>query len=203
MQAFALPRVEISQPNKVIKGHIVDENGEGLPGASVVVKGQTSGVISDINGNFSLSVDNGNAIIVVSSVGYKTQEIALNGKSSINISMATTVSELKEVVVTALGIKREKKSLGYAVQDVKSDELTKTGTSSLADALQGKVAGLNINDTGTGAGGSAKIVIRGNSSLSDNNEPLWVVDGVPFDSAPETANMGKLMLGMSGALYSW
>lgn len=189
MRAFALPRVEISQPNKVIKGHIVDENGEALPGASIVIKGQTSGVISDINGNFSLSVTNGNAVIVVSSVGYKTQEIALSGRTTVNISMSTTVSELKEVVVTALGIKREKKSLGYAVQDVKADELTKTGTSSLADALQGKVAGLNINDTGTGAGGSAKIVIRGNSSLSDNNEPLWVVDGVPFDSAPETANM--------------
>ncbi len=189
MQAFALPRVEISQPNKVIKGHIVDENGEALPGASVVVKGQTSGIISDMNGNFSLSVASGNVVIVVSSVGYKTQEIALNGRTSVNIAMVAAVSELKEVVVTALGIKREKKSLGYAVQDVKADELNKVGSTGLTDALQGKVAGLNISDSGTGAGGSSKVVIRGNSSLVGNNSPLWVVDGVPYDTGIDTNNM--------------
>lgn len=189
MQAFALPRVEISQPNKVIKGHIVDENGEALPGASVVVKGQTSGVISDMNGNFSLSIASGNIVIVVSSVGYKTQEIALNGRTSVNIAMVAAVSELKEVVVTALGIKREKKSLGYAVQDVKSDELAKVGSTTLTDALQGKVAGLTISDSSTGAGGSSKVVLRGNSSLVGNDAPLWVVDGVPYDTGVDTQNM--------------
>jgi TonB-linked outer membrane protein, SusC/RagA family len=189
MQAFALPRVEISQPNKIVKGHVVDENGEALPGASVVVKGQTSGVISDINGNFSLSVASGNVVIVVSSVGYKTQEIALNGRTTVNISMSAAVSELKEVVVTALGIKREKKSLGYAVQDVKADELNKVGSTTLTDALQGKVAGLKISDSSTGAGGSSKVVLRGNSSLVGNDSPLWVVDGVPYDTGIDTNNM--------------
>ncbi len=188
-QASALPLAEISQPNKIVKGHVVDENGEALPGASIVVKGQTSGVISDVNGNFSLSVANGNSVVVISSVGYKTVEIALNGKSAVNVRMQPTVSELKEVVVTALGIKREKKALGYAVQDVKGDQLTKVGSTGLTDALQGKVAGLNISDSGTGAGGSSKVVIRGNSSLVGNDAPLWVVDGVPYDTGVDTNNM--------------
>lgn len=87
---------------------------------------------------------------------------------------------LDEVVVTALGIKREKKMLGYAVQELKSDELNKTGDPSVTSALQGKVAGLQMNTSATGLGGSTKITIRGNSSLSDNNQPLWIVDGVPF-----------------------
>lgn len=87
---------------------------------------------------------------------------------------------LDEVVVTALGIKREKKMLGYAVQELKSDELNKTGDPSVTSALQGKVAGLSMNTSATGLGGSTKITIRGNSSLSDNNQPLWIVDGVPF-----------------------
>ena len=190
VSAVALPNVvEATQQHKVVKGKITDEKGEGIPGASIVVKGSTTGVVSDVDGNYSISVPNNNAVIVVSFIGSKTKEVAVAGKSVVNVSLESSVEELKEVVVTALGIKREKKSLGYAVQDVKSDELTKVGSSGLADALQGKVAGLNISDAGTGAGGSAKIVIRGNSSLSDNNEPLWVVDGVPYDSAPETDNM--------------
>lgn len=168
----------------IVKGVVSDEKGEAIPGANVTVKGANNGVVTDINGNYSISVPKSNSILVVSFIGCKSKEVAVNGKSVINVSLQSSIEELNEVVVTALGIKREKKSLGYSVQDVKSDELTKVGNTGIADALQGKVAGLNISDAGTGAGGSAKIVIRGNSSLADNNEPLWVVDGVPYDSTP-------------------
>lgn len=94
--------------------------------------------------------------------------------------MSDDTQVIDEVVVTALGIKREKKMLGYAVQEIKSDQLNKTGDPSVTSALQGKVAGLQMNTAGTGLGGSTKITIRGNSSLSDNNQPLWIIDGVPF-----------------------
>jgi hypothetical protein len=189
VQAVTVPKAEVTQQKKVVKGTVVDENGEAIPGASVVVKGQTSGVISDVDGNFSLSVPSSNSTIVVSFVGCKTKEIALAGRTNIKVVMESSVEQLKEVVVTALGIKREKKALGYAVQDVKNDQLTKVGSTGLTDALQGKVAGLNISDSGTGAGGSSKVVIRGNSSLVGNDAPLWVVDGVPYDTGIDTGNM--------------
>lgn len=94
--------------------------------------------------------------------------------------MSEDTQMISEVVVTALGIKREKKMLGYAVQEIKGDQLNQTGDPSVTSALQGKVAGLQMNTAGTGLGGSTKITIRGNSSLADNNQPLWIVDGVPF-----------------------
>ena len=106
--------------------------------------------------------------------------MSVTDKTVIDITMKEDTEVLDEVVVTALGIKREKKMLGYAVQELKSDELNKTGDPSVTSALQGKVAGLQMNTSATGLGGSTKITIRGNSSLSDNNQPLWIVDGVPF-----------------------
>ena len=142
--------------------------------------GTSNGAITDIDGNYTLNVSAPSAKLRFSYIGYEAVDIDVNGQAAINVTMKDDSQLLQEVVVTALGIKREKKMLGYAVQELKSDELNKTGDPSVTSALQGKVAGLQMNTSATGLGGSTKITIRGNSSLSDNNQPLWIVDGVPF-----------------------
>nr|WP_320119227.1 SusC/RagA family TonB-linked outer membrane protein [uncultured Marinifilum sp.] len=166
---------------KTVTGTVTEESGMSLPGVSVVVKGTTIGTVTDVDGKFEIAADN-SAILIFSFVGMTTQEITIGSQSVINIVMAADALQVDEVVVTALGIKREKKALGYAVQDVKADELTQAGSSDLVSSLQGKVAGVQINQSGGGIGGTSRIDIRGSSSLIGNDEPLWVVDGVPFDN---------------------
>ena len=166
-----------------ISGQIVDETGEPLIGVNVLVKGTSNGIITDFDGNYTLTVTGANPILQFSYIGYTPQEVAVKGQNVINLTMQSDTQVIDEVVVTALGIKREKKMLGYAVQELKSDELNKTGDPSVTSALQGKVAGLQMNTSSTGLSGSTKITIRGNSSLSDNNQPLWIVDGVPFSDS--------------------
>lgn len=168
-----------SAAKKTITGRIVDATGEPLIGVTIMEKGTTNGSITDYDGNYTVNVP-GNAVLQFSYIGYKSVEVKVEGKEVIDLTMHEDTEVLDEVVVTALGIKREKKMLGYAVQELKSDELNKTGDPSVTSALQGKVAGLSMNTSSTGLGGSTKITIRGNSSLSDNNQPLWIVDGVPF-----------------------
>lgn len=167
------------EKKKTITGRITDAKGEPLIGVTIMEKGTTNGSITDYDGNYTLSAAS-NAVLQFSYIGYQSVEMSVEGKTVIDITMNEDTEVLDEVVVTALGIKREKKMLGYAVQELKSDELNKTGDPSVTSALQGKVAGLQMNTSATGLGGSTKITIRGNSSLSDNNQPLWVVDGVPF-----------------------
>ena len=177
------PRIEDSSnsPEKrTITGQLLDENGEPLIGANVVVKGQNTGVITDIDGNYSIEVSGENPELCFSYIGYKPQTVKVGDKTPLVISLIPDTNILNEVVVTALGIKRDKKMLGYAVQDVKGAALNTTGDPSVVGALDGKVAGLQMNTASTGLGGSTKITIRGNSSLTDNNQPLWIVDGVPF-----------------------
>lgn len=169
-----------SAQNQTAKGVVVDNIGPVI-GAGVVVAGTTNGAITDVDGSFTLNNVPKGATLVVSCIGYETVEVVFNGQP-INVTLREDSELLDEVVVTALGISREKKSLGYAVQDVKSEELTRGGGVNLTDALQGKIAGLQISNSGTGVGGSTRVVIRGSSSLSDNNEPLYVVDGVPYDT---------------------
>ncbi|MDR0893104.1 MAG: SusC/RagA family TonB-linked outer membrane protein [Mediterranea sp.] len=172
--------VQQAADERTLTGTVVDSNKEPLIGVSVQVKGTTDGGITDMDGNYRVVTRKANPILVFSYVGYKTQEIAVKGNAPLSVTMEDDSQALDEVVVTALGIKREKKMLGYAVQEVKSDQLNQTGDPSVTSALEGKVAGLQMNTAGTGLGGSTKITIRGNSSLSDNNQPLWIVDGVPF-----------------------
>lgn len=176
-QATVQPRQ--AGQERVVTGQVVDANGEPLIGVNVAVKGTTLGAITDFDGNFSLKVQEGTEL-VVSYIGYEQQTVKIGKEQNLSITLKEDTQVIDEVVVTALGIKREKKMLGYAVQDVKGDALTSTGDAQVANALQGKVAGLSINSSTTGLGGSAKITIRGNSSLADNNQPLWIVDGVPF-----------------------
>lgn len=163
-----------------VTGQVVDDLGEPLIGVNVLIKGTSTGCITDIDGNYTLTVSEANPVLVFSYIGCTSQEVAVKGQNAVNVKMLPDTQMIDEVVVTALGIKREKKMLGYAVQEVKSDQLNKTGDPSVTSALQGKVAGLQMNTASTGLGGSTKITIRGNSSLSDNNQPLWIIDGVPF-----------------------
>lgn len=181
--------ITVTQQKMVIKGLVVDENGETFPGVNVVVKGTTNGTLSDIKGNFSLSVPNKNSVLVFSFIGYKNKEVTLNSQTFLKIQMISDVKELNEIVVTALGIKREKKALGYAMQEVKTEDLSDNKSVSVANLLQGKIAGVQISQSGTGMGGSTRIVLRGLNSLSGNNQPLWVVDGFPInDDVTETAD---------------
>lgn len=170
-----------------LEGTVVDANGQPLPFVSVTVKGTQVGTVTNTDGKFKITADKKTAL-VFSFVGYTSKVVPISDKTEFRVTLQESSVALGDVVVTALGIKRDKKSLGYAVQDVKSDELTKAGSSDVTSALQGKVAGLSISESGTGTGGSAKIVIRGNSSLADNNEPLWVVDGVPYDNSTTNGN---------------
>ena len=166
--------------NRTATGTVTDNIGPVI-GAGVVVAGTNNGAITDVNGSYTINNVPVGATIQVSCIGYASVEYVFDGTPA-NIVLKEDSELLDEVVVTALGISREKKSLGYAVQDVKSEELTRGGGVTLTDALMGKVAGLAINNSATGAGGSTRVVLRGNSSLSDNNSPLYVVDGVPYDN---------------------
>ena len=165
---------------RTISGVIHDEFGDPLVGATVKIKGSNIGVATDIDGNYTIETTDENPVIECRYIGYKPMDVKANDKDQINFDMQPDSQTLSEVVVTAFGIKRDKKMLGYAVQDVKSDALNTTGDPSVVGALDGKIAGLQMNTASTGLGGSTKITIRGNSSLTDNNQPLWIVDGVPF-----------------------
>lgn len=176
------------QQKNQVNGTVTDANGEPIIGANVVEKGTTNGIITDLDGKFSLEVSP-NASLEISYIGYLSQTIAVKGKNQLQITLHEDTQNLDEVVVTALGIKRDKKALGYSTQDLKADDLLESRTSSLANTLVGKVAGAQISESGSGMGGSTRIIIRGSSSLSGNNQPLWVVDGIPIDdSQPSTVS---------------
>lgn len=175
---FASIGVVVAQ-TRTVEGLVLSaDNREPIIGASVVVKGTTTGTVTDFDGAFTLSVPSSATTLVVSYLGMKSQEVAI--KSKIEVLLEVDSQNLDEVVVTAMGLNREKKSLGYAVQEVKSGELTKAGASSLTSSLAGKVAGVQINQFGGSVGSSSRIAIRGNSSLSADQQPLIVVDGVPI-----------------------
>ncbi len=169
----------IAQEQTAITGTVKDVNGEPVIGANVSVKGTTIGTITDINGSFKLQAPN-NGKLTISYIGYESQEISINNKSSFIITLKEDSKMLSEVVVTALGIKREKKALGYAMQEVKTDMFSENRSTSVSNLLQGKIAGVQISQSGSGVGGSTRIILRGLNSLSGNNTPLWVVDGLPI-----------------------
>ncbi|MDU1904430.1 MAG: SusC/RagA family TonB-linked outer membrane protein [Dysgonomonas sp.] len=164
-----------------VSGVVTDQSGETLIGASVAEKGTTNAVMTGLDGDYKLIVSP-NAILVVTYVGFDPKEVQVNGQTTLNIVVSEDTQLLDEVVVTALGIKRDKKSLGYALSEVKGEDLTQTRDANIANSLSGKVAGLQIKQSGTGPAGSSRIVLRGNNSIMGNNQPLVVVDGVPIDS---------------------
>lgn len=170
-----------AQQKQLVSGTVKDPDGNPVAAATVKEKGTTNQVTSDLKGIFKISVNSG-ATLVVSSVGFATQEIAAGTSGQASVVLQVATKEMTGVVVTALGIKREKKSLGYAVQELKGETVANAKEPNLANALTGKVAGLQVVRSSDGPAGSSKIILRGSNSLTGSNQPLIVVDGVPFDN---------------------
>lgn len=169
---------EAPQPTGKINGTVTDGT-EPIIGASIRVKGTNLGTVTDLEGHFSLDVALGSELLI-SYVGYT--DVTMKAAANMNIVLKEESSALSEVVVTALGIKRERKALGYGVSEVKGEELTKAKETNVINSLSGKVAGLVVQNTAGGASGSTRVLLRGNTEMAGNNQPLYVVDGVPLDN---------------------
>jgi TonB-linked SusC/RagA family outer membrane protein len=168
---------------RIISGRVTSqEDGTSLPGVNVVLRGTATGTVTDSNGAFQLAVPSSGGSIVFSFIGLQTQEVAIGDRTVIDVQLSLDVTQLGEVVVTAVGIQREKKALGYAVSDVGGDRIQQKSEPDPVRALQGKIPGVNIIGSGGAVGSGTNITIRGNKSLLGNNQPLFVVDGVPFDN---------------------
>ena len=165
-----------------VSGRVVDNTGAPIVGATVSIKGTGKAVITDIDGNFSLNIASSNKALIFTYIGKKRQEVNLSGQSVININLEDEISSLDEVVVTALGITKAKKSLGYSVQELKSDKLTAAPEGNLVNSLSGKIAGVQVTNS-QGSMGSSRIIIRGETSIAGNNQPLFIVDGVIVDNS--------------------
>jgi TonB-linked SusC/RagA family outer membrane protein len=182
-----------------ITGVVKDSNGGALPGATVRVKGTGTGSSTDINGRFAIAVQP-NAVLVVSFAGFQTREIAVDNKTEFDIVLQEDTRLLNEVVVTALGIKKERRALGYSVSQIQGESLTQARENNVANSLVGKVAGLDVSATTGGAGSATSILIRGVSSLSQTNQPLYVINGVPMENKPVGLNNANPN-GMTGSQY--
>ncbi|GAA3946626.1 SusC/RagA family TonB-linked outer membrane protein [Hymenobacter algoricola] len=185
--------------NKAISGKVLDTGtSEGLPGVSVLVKGTTIGTATNADGNYTLLVPDNATTLVFKQLGYMSEERPIGASKTIDISLAVDSKQLSEVVVTALGISREKRALGYAVAEIKSEQVVQKSEPDVLRTLQGKIPGVNIISSSGVPGSSARITIRGNTSLLGNNQPLFVVDGIPYDN--RQTNSDNQLSG--GAAYS-
>ncbi|HEY8510731.1 MAG TPA: SusC/RagA family TonB-linked outer membrane protein [Cyclobacteriaceae bacterium] len=172
-----------------VNGRVTDETGSPFPGVNVVVKGTAIGTSTDSDGRYSLDVPNESSVLVFSFVGYGTVEVTVGGRTVIDVSMSPDVRSLQEVVVTALGVEKESKKLGYAATSVQTDELVSHRTTNLMESLEGKVAGLNITPPAAGAGASMQIRLRGQAAFAGaNNAPLIVINGLPMDQGARGTN---------------
>ncbi len=183
---------------KTISGNVTDSNGLPLPGVNIVVAGSTTGSQTDFDGNYSIIADKG-AVISFSYIGFAEEEVTVGENNTINVQLTEETAELEEIIVTAQGIRREKKALGYAVSTIKSNDLEQKADADIGKILRGKAAGVRITGTGGVSGSGSNIIIRGVSSITGGNQPLFVVDGVPFDGSSGGANAED---GSSGSFQS-
>ncbi|NJB37172.1 SusC/RagA family TonB-linked outer membrane protein [Croceivirga sp. JEA036] len=182
--------------NVTVSGVVTDsDTGIPVPGVNVVQQGTPNGTSADFDGNYSITVPS-NAVLVFSSLGFQDQMVSVNGRTTINVLLVPSAENLDEVVVTALGIKKETKALGYSLTEVKGEEVSNIKLPNAINALQGKVAGVNISQNATGAAGSSRVIIRGNSTMTGNNQPLYVVDGIPISN--ENSGSASLWGGNDG-----
>jgi len=182
-----------------ISGTVKDALGGALPGASVRVKGTGIGTSTDVNGKFALNAPE-NAILVVSYAGFQTKEISIGAQTSIDVVLVEDTKQLTDVVVTALGIKKERRALGYSVTQIGGETLTQARENNITNSLVGKIAGLDIAGTSGGAGAATNVTIRGVSSLGPSSQPLYVVNGIPMESAPVGFG-SKIGIGNNGGQY--
>ncbi|UKJ07692.1 SusC/RagA family TonB-linked outer membrane protein [Solitalea lacus] len=176
--------------NRTITGTVTDKTDGGpIPGASILVKGSSIGAQTNIEGKYSIAIPQGSTL-VFKFVGYTTKEVTVGASTTVNVSLEQDSKQLGEVVVTALGISRDKKALGYSANSISKEELTKAAPVSMMDGLQGKVAGAEISSQSGAPGASSKVVLRGYASLTGNNQPLYVVDGVPINNSASSSALG-------------
>lgn len=172
----------LSIAQRTISGKVIDQNGDPLFGVNVLVQGTTNGTVTDENGAYSVQVTAENKILVFSYTGFTSQEIAITNASMLDVTMQEGI-QLGEMVVTALGITREKKEIGYAIEELKGEQIQRVGETDPLRAMQGKVAGVNITGSSSQPGSATRLTIRGIKSFFGNNQALYVVDGVPFDAS--------------------
>ncbi|HEY1025082.1 MAG TPA: SusC/RagA family TonB-linked outer membrane protein [Sphingobacteriaceae bacterium] len=185
---------------RVVQGKVTaSEDGSPLPGVSVMVKGTNTGTTTDVNGNYRITVPDANATLVFRFIGYTAKELAVGSQNTVNAVLERDSQQLSEVVVTALGISREKKALGYASQEINSEVLNRNRQTNLVNALQGKIAGVTISSNGGAPGQGADIQIRGINSIDvgRDNQPLFVIDGILIDNSTSTFGEGAELRGMS------
>lgn len=169
-----------SQAARAVTGRVTDNKGEAVPGTTVVIRGSETGTITDADGKFSIDVPNDQAVLIFSSIGFNKKEVTVGAQSVLDVVLETSAATLNEVVVTALGIQRDKKALTYATQQIGGQELRAAANTNFVDALNGKAAGIDIKVSSSGAGGSTRAVLRGNKSLQGSSEALYVIDGIPM-----------------------
>src|SRR5690606_15016409 len=174
--------IQADRKDVTVKGRVTEENGTPIPGVTVSVPGTTVGTATDMDGEYSLSVPEGSTL-VFSFIGFISQNVEVGGRTVIDIVLVENTEALEEVVVTALGIQREKKALTYATGELKGDDLLNARETNLGTALSAKIAGVQVTTAASGMSGSSRVIIRGNSSLSGNSQPLYVIDGVPIDNS--------------------
>jgi len=175
-------QVSLAQ-SRTITGTVKEQNGEEIIGASVIVKGTTTGTYTDESGNFTISVPANATTLTFKYLGFKAQDVPITSSNVVNVVLEEDVLGLEEVVVTALGIPAEKKKLAYAVQDVSGEQITAAGNNNTMSALGGKVAGLKVISASGSPGASVYMQLRGTTSITGDNQPLFVVDGVPLDNS--------------------
>src|SRR5690554_1167727 len=200
--------LNVLSQQRSVSGHITDIYGQPLPGVTVAVKGTTQGTVSNQDGEYLLNNVPGDAILVVSFVGMSTQEISVDGRMVINVNLTEEAIGLDEVVVTALGITRDKRQLNYSIQQIDGELVATTGNIDVSRGLQGKTAGVTVRQTSGAPGKSPKVTIRGSNSITGSNAPLYVVDGSPVDanialniSPNEIENVSVLKGASASALY--
>ncbi|EHQ30479.1 SusC/RagA family TonB-linked outer membrane protein [Mucilaginibacter paludis] len=179
----------VAQQNSIpikISGIVRDASGQPIPGVSVMLKGTTQGGQTNNNGQFNINANIGD-VLVFTFIGYQRKEVTITTPAQLNILLDEDSKQLGEVVVTALGIKKERKALGYSVTEIKGDELTQARENNVMNSLVGKVAGLNVNSIAGGVGASSNVIIRGISSISQSSQPLYVVNGMPMENKPNSA----------------
>lgn len=179
---FSLGVAWSTEAQRMIKGLVSDQNGSPLIGVNILVQGTTTGTVSDENGYYALNIQAEDKILVFSYTGFTTQEMTIGSSSTIDISLAEGV-QMQEMVVTAMGITRDKKEIGYAIEEIKGEQLQRVGESDPLRAMQGKLAGVNITGSSSQPGSATRLTIRGLKSFFGNNQALYVVDGVPFDAS--------------------
>lgn len=185
--------VPLANAQSQVSGTVTDyTDNQPLPGVNVLIKGTPNGTVTDIQGKYTITTTEENAVLVFSFIGYETVEQQVNNRAVIDVNMMADITQLSEVVVTALGIEREAKEVTYSTQTIAGEELTTVKDQNMINTLAGKTAGINIIKSSGGVGGSSRVLLRGNKSINGANQPLYVIDGLPMSNANLEASDGNL-----------